>query len=79
MKAQPGPMNHATKQELPRLSTSPKEHPYLPQPPDDTERDLYLGPQHRWVVALSFLGYILIVISVTFFVLRRMWAAWLMG
>jgi hypothetical protein len=20
---------------------------YLPQPPDDAERDLYLGPQHR--------------------------------
>ena len=71
-------MNHATKQELPRLSTRLEEHPYLPQPPDDTERDLYLGPQHRWVVALSFLGYILIVISVTFFVLRRMWAAWLL-
>jgi cellulose synthase/poly-beta-1,6-N-acetylglucosamine synthase-like glycosyltransferase len=71
-------MNYATKQKLPRLSTSPEEHPYLPQPPGDTERDLYLGPQHRWVVALSFLGYILIVISVTFFVLRRMWAAWLL-
>jgi cellulose synthase (UDP-forming) len=71
-------MNHATRQELPRLSTSPNEHLYLPQPPDDTERDLYLGPQRRWVVVLSFLGYILIVISVTFFVLRQMWAAWLL-
>src|SRR5215213_1960119 len=71
-------MNYATKQELPRLSTRLEEHPYLPQPPDDTERDLYLGPQHRWVVVLSFLGYILIVISVTLFVLRRMWAAWLL-
>src|SRR5215211_2561165 len=71
-------MNYATKQELPRLSTRLEELPYLPQPPNDTERDLYLGPQHRWVVVLSFLGYILIVISVTLFVLRRMWAAWLL-
>ena len=71
-------MSHATKQELPRLNASQEAYPYLPQPPDDTERDLYLGPQRRWVVVVSFLGYILIVISVTFFVLRRMWAAWLL-
>jgi cellulose synthase/poly-beta-1,6-N-acetylglucosamine synthase-like glycosyltransferase len=48
---------------------------YLPVPPDDVERDLYLGPQHRWVVPLSFVGYILIVISVTLFVMRRYWTA----
>jgi cellulose synthase (UDP-forming) len=71
-------MSHATKQELPRLNASQEAYPYLPQPPDDTERDLYLGPQRRWVVVVSFLGYILIVISVTFFVLRRIWAAWLL-
>lgn len=71
-------MSHATKQELPRLNASQEAYPYLPQPPDDTERDLYLGPQRRWVVVVSFLGYILIVISVTLFVLRRMWAAWLL-
>jgi cellulose synthase/poly-beta-1,6-N-acetylglucosamine synthase-like glycosyltransferase len=71
-------MNYATKQELPPLGTGAEELPYLPQPPDDTERDLYLGPQRRWVVALSFFGYILIVISVTFFVMRRLWAAWLL-
>lgn len=48
---------------------------YLPSPPSDAERDLYLGRQHRWVTPLSFLGYILIVISVTLFVMRRFWAA----
>jgi cellulose synthase (UDP-forming) len=50
---------------------------YLPTPPDDFERDLYLGPQHRWVTPLSFLGYILIVISVSLFVMRRFWVAFL--
>jgi cellulose synthase/poly-beta-1,6-N-acetylglucosamine synthase-like glycosyltransferase len=50
---------------------------YLPSPPDDIERDLYLGPQHRWVTPLSFLGYILIVISVSLFVMRRYWVAFL--
>jgi cellulose synthase (UDP-forming) len=50
---------------------------YLPSPPDDIERDLYLGPQHRWVTPLSFAGYILIVISVSLFVMRRYWAAFL--
>ncbi len=50
---------------------------YLPSPPNDQERDLYLGPQHRWVTPLSFLGYILIVISVALFVMRRYWSAFL--
>jgi cellulose synthase/poly-beta-1,6-N-acetylglucosamine synthase-like glycosyltransferase len=71
-------MSLATKQPLAPLKASPEEHRYLPRPPDNTERDRYLGPQHRWVVVVSFLGYILIVISVTLFVMRRMWAAWLL-
>jgi cellulose synthase/poly-beta-1,6-N-acetylglucosamine synthase-like glycosyltransferase len=50
---------------------------YLPTPPTDFERDLYLGPQHRWVTPLSFLGYILIVISLSLFVMRRFWVAFL--
>ena len=50
---------------------------YLPSPPSDVERDLYLGPQHRWVAPLSFVGYILIVISVTLFIMRRYWTAFL--
>jgi cellulose synthase (UDP-forming) len=47
----------------------------LPQPPDDVERDSYLGPQHRWVSLISFLGYLLIVFSVGFFVVRQPWAS----
>jgi len=58
-------------------STQGASKRYLPAPPDDTERDLYLGPQHRWVTPLSFLGYILIVISVSLFVMRRYWVAFL--
>src|SRR4051794_2914560 len=49
--------------------------PLLPGPPSDAERDLYLGPQHRWVGLVSFLGYVLIVVSVCFFVWRNVWAA----
>jgi cellulose synthase/poly-beta-1,6-N-acetylglucosamine synthase-like glycosyltransferase len=70
-------MSYATKQALEPLDAGRERNRYLPQPPDDTERDLYLGPQHRWVASVSFFGYILIVISVTFFVMRRLWAAWL--
>ena len=47
----------------------------LPNPPTDEERDAYLGPQHRWVGPVSFVGYCLIVISVSFFVARHLWAA----
>ncbi|HZV27647.1 MAG TPA: hypothetical protein VFG00_15320, partial [Acidothermaceae bacterium] len=51
---------------------------YLPAPPTDGERDLYLGPQHRWVAPISFVGYILIVLSVTLFVVQRLWVAFLL-
>ena len=56
-------------------STRPAGGQYLPTPPSEAERDLYLGRQHRWVTPLSFVGYILIVISVTLFVMRRFWVA----
>ena len=46
----------------------------LPEPPTDEERDLYLGPQRRWVIPVSFLCYVLIVISIGFFVARHIWA-----
>jgi cellulose synthase/poly-beta-1,6-N-acetylglucosamine synthase-like glycosyltransferase len=71
-------MSLATTPALAPLNTSYEQHCYLPEPPNDTERDLYLGPQHRWVVLVSFFGYVLTVISVTLFVMRRMWAAWLL-
>jgi cellulose synthase (UDP-forming) len=70
-------MSHAVKQGVASLNTKRDGKRYLPQPPDDIERDLYLGPQHRWVIAVSFFGYILIVIGVTLFIMRRIWAAWL--
>jgi cellulose synthase (UDP-forming) len=53
----------------------PAQQVDLPQPPDDVERDCYLGPQHRWVSLISFLGYLLIVFSVGFFVVRQPWAS----
>jgi hypothetical protein len=49
-------MSHATNQRLAPLVATRKQGTYLPRPPDDRERDLYLGPQHRWVVPVSFLG-----------------------
>jgi cellulose synthase (UDP-forming) len=70
-------MSHATNQRLAPLVATRKQGTYLPRPPDDRERDLYLGPQHRWVVPVSFLGYILIVIGLSFFIMRRTWADWL--
>ena len=50
----------------------------LPQPPSDDERDSYLGPQQRWVAWLSFLGSVLTVVSVAYFVANRWWAAFLL-
>ncbi|MDQ1665449.1 MAG: hypothetical protein QOH75_1480 [Actinomycetota bacterium] len=50
----------------------------LPAPPTDAERDLYLGPQWRWVTPLSFVGYVLIMISICFFIARHPWSALLL-
>lgn len=50
----------------------------LPAPPGDAERDLYLGSRHRWVAPVSFAGFVLILVSVCFFVYRHPWAAFLM-
>lgn len=50
----------------------------LPQPPDDQQRDSYLGPQQRWTTCLSLLGTGLTLLSVWFFVARRLWAAGLL-
>ncbi len=52
--------------------------PPLPRPPTDEERDLYLGPQQRWVTFLSFLGSVVTIISVLYFVVNRLWAAFLL-
>lgn len=68
--------------ELRRISERPVRErdglALLPQPPTDDERDLYLGPQQRWVNLLSFLGSALIIISVLYFVANRWWAAFLL-
>jgi cellulose synthase/poly-beta-1,6-N-acetylglucosamine synthase-like glycosyltransferase len=72
-------MSQATQPEAVWASTDQGSDQYLPKPPDDTERDLYLDAQHRWIIFLSFFGYVLIVISVTLFVVQRMWAAWLLA
>jgi cellulose synthase/poly-beta-1,6-N-acetylglucosamine synthase-like glycosyltransferase len=64
--------------EDPRPHVVPRSGLILPQPPTDAERDAYLGPQHRWVGPVSFLGYSLIVVSIAFFVARHLWAAFLL-
>jgi cellulose synthase/poly-beta-1,6-N-acetylglucosamine synthase-like glycosyltransferase len=46
----------------------------LPSPPTDLERDGYLGPQSRWICLVSFASYLLIVLSIGYFVLRQPWA-----
>lgn len=52
--------------------------PVLPSPPSDIEKTLYLGPQWRWVAPVSFLGYLLMVASIGFFVSKHHWAAFLL-
>lgn len=53
------------------------EDGHLPDPPSDSEKDLYFGPQWRWIAPVSFASYILIVISISFFVLRHPWSAFM--
>ncbi|MET0693385.1 MAG: glycosyltransferase family 2 protein [Propionibacteriaceae bacterium] len=62
----------------PRASPTDDAALILPGPPSDAERDFYLGPQWRWVAPVSFLGYILIVVSIAFFVVQHIWAALLL-
>ncbi len=50
----------------------------LPQPPTVEERELFLGPQHRWVPVLSFVGTMLTIISVLYFVGNQLWSAFLL-
>lgn len=50
----------------------------LPTPPSDAEKTFYLGPQWRWVTPVSFLGYVLIVVSIGFFVVQHIWSALLL-
>jgi cellulose synthase (UDP-forming) len=51
---------------------------FLPSPPTDAERLLYLGPQWRWVTPVSCLGYVLIMASVVLFVRQHLWAVFLL-
>ena len=48
-----------------------------PAPPSDTERDLYFGPQHRWVPALSFVSMLAVLASIWLFIEQRTWAMFL--
>ena len=50
----------------------------LPAPPDDVERDLYLSSQHRWLAPATFVGYMLIVVGVAYFVSGHPWSALLL-
>ncbi len=54
-----------------------KRPDFLPSPPGDLERDLYLGRQWRWISPLSFAGFVLIVLSLGFFMYRQPWSTWL--
>lgn len=46
---------------------------YLPSPPTDRERDLYLGPERRWVFVLALVAFALVCISLSLFTLSRVW------
>jgi cellulose synthase/poly-beta-1,6-N-acetylglucosamine synthase-like glycosyltransferase len=50
----------------------------LPAPPTERERDLYLSSQHRWLIPATFVGYILIVIGVAYFVVSNPWSGLLL-
>ncbi len=50
----------------------------LPSPPTDRERDLYLSSQHRWLVPATFVGYMLIVVGIAYFVFANPWSALLL-
>jgi cellulose synthase/poly-beta-1,6-N-acetylglucosamine synthase-like glycosyltransferase len=65
------PTDSLTQTQRPSVVPAPSA---MPQPPTDDERDLYLGPQHRWVIAASFVCYVLIFLSIGFFVARHHWA-----
>jgi cellulose synthase (UDP-forming) len=56
------------------LSASAETGLQLPSPPTEAEKILYFGRQHRWVTPLSFFGYALIMVSITFFLQRHVWA-----
>ena len=58
--------------------SAPSDVGILPSPPTDAEHDFYLGPQWRWVTPVSFLGYLLIVLSIAFFVAQHLWSALLL-
>lgn len=58
-------------------TTRDEDDGHLPQPPTDEEKDLYFGPQWRWVTPVSFASYVLIVVSVSFFLVRHPWSAFL--
>lgn len=44
---------------------------YLPSPPTRQERELYFGPQRRWIPVLSFLSSVLVVLSMSLFMHHR--------
>lgn len=50
----------------------------LPSPPTDEERDLYLSSQHRWLIPATFVGYMLIVIGIGYFVAGNPWSSLLL-
>lgn len=54
-----------------RVGPGPAPEVYLPMPPTDRERDRYLGAQRRWLPVAGFAGYMLIMLSVTFFIIRH--------
>jgi cellulose synthase/poly-beta-1,6-N-acetylglucosamine synthase-like glycosyltransferase len=51
----------------------------LPHPPSDSEKTSYFGDQHRWISLLSYVGFLMIVVSLLLFVTRRPWTAFLLA
>ena len=50
----------------------------LPSPPNDLERDSYLGNQYRWIGPAAYTGFLLIVCSLVLFVGHRLWSVFLL-
>ncbi len=71
---QPAPPRRSSPRPAPAVAADAA----LPSAPTDREQYLYLGAQWRWVTPVSFVGYLLIVLSISYFVYRQPWAAFLL-
>ncbi|NYD23906.1 glycosyltransferase family 2 protein [Kineococcus aurantiacus] len=48
---------------------------YLPSPPDDAEKQWYMGRQHRWLLVVQALSFTMIAYSLVAFATSRVWTS----